>query len=116
LEEIEEEDEDRERDEEDVYTGASGYVPGLASGSSHHVEPHPPPVSVRIDSGAFPSERSPLLNSRGKSRSASRRRRLSSAGHGEHGDATVGQAILMVRFCFLSSLALNSSAYDSHSY
>ncbi|KAI0029278.1 transmembrane amino acid transporter protein-domain-containing protein [Vararia minispora EC-137] len=95
LEEIEEEDEEQLLDEESGYSRTSGFAP--AGGDMHHVEPFP----VRIGAPE-PSEHSPLLE-RGKSRSASRRRRLSSVGHGEHGDATVGQAILMLLKSFVGT-------------
>jgi hypothetical protein len=113
LEEIEEEEEDDDevQDEEQGYPRASGFATSAASGGIRRIEPLPSTLSVRIAPEA--SEDSPLLE-RARSRSVSRRRRrLSSAEHGEHGNATVGQAILMVRG---KSPGTPSVAYEFHSF
>ncbi|KAI0322138.1 transmembrane amino acid transporter protein-domain-containing protein [Amylostereum chailletii] len=99
LEEIEEEEDEDQVDEEANPVPRSSYVPAASSGVSRL---DGSTLSVRIDAqepSSFPSERSPLLN-RTKSRSASRRRKSSV---GPHGDATVGQAVLMLLKSFVGT-------------
>ena len=99
LEEIEEEDEVL-LDNEPLPASGSRDFPATAP-TRQRVS------TIRIDAEeavGFPSERSPLI-SRAKSRSASRRRKSI----GPHGDATVGQAILMVRTTHHVSSCLDCS-------
>ncbi|KZV65557.1 hypothetical protein PENSPDRAFT_655685 [Peniophora sp. CONT] len=104
LEEVEEEDEEEYDEEEARRREDVSFTPGQVEGGILRVEPLPSTLSVR-----FPSERTPLLPTtpatptRKQSRSASRRRKLSSTEHGEHGDATVGQAVLMLLKAFVGT-------------
>ncbi|VDB92299.1 unnamed protein product [Peniophora sp. CBMAI 1063] len=104
LEEDEEEDEEAFDEEEARRREDVPFTPGQVEGGILRVEPLPSTLSVR-----FPTERTPLLPTtpttptRKQSRSASRRRRLSSTEHGEHGDATVGQAVLMLLKAFVGT-------------
>ncbi|KAI0067192.1 hypothetical protein BV25DRAFT_1795537 [Artomyces pyxidatus] len=99
LEEIDEETEEEDEDEQVYVSGPRrpftlDDTENLAQGPSAlhaHVQELPPKPTH--------SELSPLLD-RGKSRSHSRRRRMSV---GPHGDATVGQAILMLLKSFVGT-------------
>jgi proton-coupled amino acid transporter len=103
LEETEEEDEETVDEDDQVYAVPSGSqataapqtAPGAAHGSLTRILGEAPPSKSAV------SETSPLLpraRASSRSRSRSKRRRLSVS----HGDATVGQAVLMVCHALLA--------------